>query len=218
MRAIICAIFAATAAIADVPKHVQKDAGYTYFGPYKPREAKSLADVPEPARTRLVAHLKQRLGERFYSTLHLSGGQIVDFAEFHRRDPDWKDYKWEVFAYNLHFRFRLPEKGIEYYTASIRLRSDGSVIEEIELPNIAKHPERADFVSLSTAIETATGAGFDIPRLSNVRIEYRAKDDRCVYTFEQLTRQEGVMLYYKCLDIDAHTGKKLRTYNTEAIQ
>ncbi len=218
MRAIICAIFAATTAIADVSTHVQKDARIRFFGDYKPRETKSLEDVPEPARTRLVTHLKQRLGERFYSTLHLSGGQIVDFAEFHRIDPTWKEFKREVFAYNLHFRFRLPAKGIEYYTASIRLRTDGSVIEEIDLPNIVKHPERADFVSLSTAIQTATAAGFDIPRLDNVQIEYRPKDDRCVYTFEQLTHHEGIKLSYKCLDVDAHTGKKLRTYNTEAIR
>ncbi len=218
MRAIICVILAATTVIATEPKSVLKDAGDAYFGDYEPRKAKSLEDVPEPVRTRLVTHLKERLGEQFYSTLHLSGGQIVDFAEFHRLDPDWRDYKWEVFAYRLHFRFSLPEKGIEYYTASIRLRGDGSIIEEIDLPNIAEHPERAHFVSLSTALQTATAAGFDISRLFNFEIQYRPKDDRCVYTFEQLTRQEPPMLYYKCLDVDAHTGKQLRTYNSEGIQ
>jgi hypothetical protein len=216
MRAIICAILAATAAIADVPKHVRKEAGYSYFGHYIPREAKSLDDLPEPARTRLVTHLKERLGERFYSTLQLAGGQIVDFAEFHRLDPGWKE-KW-VFAYNLHFRFRLPEKGIEYYTASIRLRSDGSVMQEIDLPSIAEHPDRGDFVSLSTAIQTATAAGFDVSHCGNIQIKYLPKYDRCVYSLEQLTRQKGVMLYYKCLEVDAHTGKQLRTFKSKVIQ
>ncbi len=200
-----------------VADQVKKEAGYFDLGDYIPRKASSLDDVPEPVRTRLVNHLKQRLGERFYSTLHLAGGQIVDFDEFHRREVIWRDYKWEVFAYNLLFQFRLPEKGIEYYTAGIRLRSDGSVIEEIDLPDIAKHPEHGDFVPLSTAKQAAAAAGFDLSRCQ-IEIDYRRKDDRCVYFFRQLTRHEGVLLHFNCLEVDAHTGKNLGSYLIEGIE
>ena len=63
-----------------------------------------------------------------------------------------------------------------------------------------------------------TAAGFDIPRCDNIQIEYQPKYERCVYYFEQLTRREGVKLHYKCLDVDAPTGKPLRTYKTDARQ
>jgi hypothetical protein len=217
VRAILCVILAATMGVADVPAFLQRSAGLISMYPYQPRMATSLEDVPEPARGRLEAHLKQRLGEAFYSRLEVSGGQIVDFEEFHRAKPTWRNYKWEVFAYRLHFRFSLPEKGIEYYEAAISLRSDGSVIDEIELPKIAKYPERGEFVALASAIKTATAFGFDVARC-DVRIEYRREEDRCVYLFRQLIREEGVRLTYRCLDVDAHTGKKIRTSQEEAIR
>jgi hypothetical protein len=157
------------------------------------------------------------LGESFYSSLQLCGGQIVDFAEFRRRESDWKDYKWEVFAYNLHFEFHLPDKGIEFYQASIRLRADGSVIEDIDLPDILRHPERAVFVPLSSAMQAATTAGFDVSHCE-IEIAYRPKDDRCVYSFQQLVRRDGPSLYFKCIDIDAHTGKQLRVFKQEGIK
>jgi len=207
-----------TAAVfADAPSHVHKYAGYSSLGAYEPARPKSLNDIPESVRTKLVAHLKKRLGEPFYSSLQLCGGQIVAFAEFHRRESGWKDYKWEVFAYNLHFEFRLADKGIEFYQASIRLRADGSVIEDIDLPNIAQHPERAAFVPLSSAVQAATAAGFDISHCE-IEIAYRPKDDRCVYSFQQLVRRDGPSLYFKCVDVDAHTGKQLRIFKQQGTE
>ena len=161
--------------------------------------------------------MKIRLGEAVYEKLSLVGGQIVDFKALREKEPNSKGYQWEVPAYNLHLRLRMPEVGIEFYDASIRCRSDGSVIEEIDLPETAKHPERARFISTSRTLEIAKGKGFDTEK-SRVELAYRAELGVCVFTFSQLTRREFPMLFYKCVDIDAHTGNVLKTYESEAIQ
>lgn len=196
------------------PESVRKSAGYTSLGGYEPAIPKSLEDIPAPVREKVVAHLKKRLGEDFYSSLRFSGGQVVDFDEFHRQVPDWKEFQWEVFAYKLFFQFRLPDRGIEYYEASIRLRADGSVIEEIDLPDMGKHPERAAFVPLSAAVKVAKDAGFDVGKCS-VDIDYRPEDGCCVYSFVQRDHADESCTAFRGVEVDAHAGKLLRVIEQE---
>ena len=205
------------AVLAGGNEGVCKVVGETYFSNYEPTVPKSLDDIPAPVREKVVAHLKKRLGEAFYASLRFAGGQVVDLAEFRRQEPNWRDFKWEVFAYRLNFQFQLPEKGIEVYQASIRLREDGSVIEEIDLPDMGKHPERAEFVALSEAVKLAVAEGFDVAKCDR-EMEYREKEDRCVYLFRQLDRKDGPALFFKCMDIDAHSGKTLRVFEQEGIE
>jgi hypothetical protein len=199
----------------DAQPSVKKYGGDTYFGEYKPAKAKSLDDIPEPARSRIVEHLKKRLGEKFYSILKLSGGQIVDLDELRRKEPNSKNYQWEAPAYLLHFEFRMPEKGIAFYQATIECRRDGSVIKEIDLPEIAKHPERGTFVSLKEALKAAKG--FDLEK-SSVEMDYREKEGKCVYRVTQLVRETGPRLFFKSVDIDAHTGRAVAVYKSEGIK
>jgi hypothetical protein len=211
--------FAAPAAEAPTSVHGYA-AGWSMLGDYEPIRPTSLDDLPGPVRTRLVAHLKKKLGEPFYSSLRLCGGQIVDFAEFHRREPDWKDYQWEVFAYNLHFEFRVPEKGIEVYQCDIRLRADGSVVEDIGLPDIALHPELGTFAPFSSAVRVATDAGFDMPRCDS-EMSYRSKEGRFIYSFRQIVSSfrsvvgGGRSYDVRTIEIDAHTGKIIRVFTHE---
>lgn len=208
--------FSATAS-AEEPKSVSNVVGFPYLGGYEPTIAGSLDDIPAPVREKLVGHLKKRLGDSFYSSLRFYAVQVVDFAEYHRQVPTWRECRWEVFAYSLYFGFSLPEKGIEFYLANVRLRADGSVIEEIDLPDMGKHPERASFIPLTSAIKIAADAGFDVSKC-NVEIDYRPKDDCCAYFFRQLDRTEldGLKLHFKCIEIDAHSGKQLRVFTQEA--
>jgi hypothetical protein len=204
------------AASDDMPK-VRKYAAIIYYGDYTPAEPKGWKSIPEPARSKIAQHLKSRLGEEFYSRLSLIGGQIVDVQTLRRKEPNSKNYKWEVPAYVLHLRFRLPELGIEHYDAEIHCRSDGSVLQEIDLPVVAKHPERGRFISTSKACEIAKKQGFDLAK-AEVKIDYRPNRDVCVFCFEQMIKQDGSRLLFKCLDIDAHCGRIIKIYSTEAIE
>jgi len=196
---------------------VHKHAGFPYMGAYDPPAPTNWASIPEPARSKIIGHLKKRFGVEFYNKLTLVGGQIVDFKALREQEPNSKNYKWEVHAYRLHLRLSLPEDGIEFYDASIECKSDGSVIEEIDLPETAKHPDRAKFISTSKASRIAGDKGFDTSK-SDVELGYNTDLGICVFIFSQMTRQDYPMLYFKRVDIDAHTGKVLKIYETEAIQ
>lgn len=201
----------------DVQPKVHKDSGIYSLGGYHPPVPKEWASIPEPVRSQITTHLKNRLGDAFYAKLSLVGGQVIDFKALRDKDPNSRNYRWEVPAYVLHLRFSLPELGIEYYDAQIECRSDGSVMKEIDLPEIAKHPERAQFVSTSKAFGIARQEGFDLAK-TEAELDYRVDPGVCVFSFRQLTSHDGPLLSYKCLDIDAHNGKIIKVYTVEAIE
>jgi hypothetical protein len=199
------------------PLKVHKNAAIIYFGAYDPPAPTNWMSIPEPARSNIIMHLKIRLGDNFYSKLSLVGGQIVDIEMLHKKYPESKNYEWEIPAYLLHLRFSFPELGIEYYDACIECRSDGSVIHEIDLPEIAKHPMRGHFISTSKAVEAARQNGFDEAK-ATAEIDYRADVGICVFMFRQMTRHDGAGLFFKCIDIDAHTGKVSKIYESKAME
>jgi hypothetical protein len=135
---------------------------------------------------------------------------------------DWKDYQWEVFAYNLHFEFRVPDKGIKSYRCEIQLRADGSVIEDIGLPDIALHPELGTFIAFPSATRVATAAGFDMSRCSS-RMEYRSKERRFIYLIEQVVSPfrpavgGGRLCDVRTIEIDAHTGRQISIVTEEFL-
>ncbi len=215
------ALYVAASAAADAPTSIRSyAAGWSSLGGYEAIKPTSLDDLPEPVRTRLVTHLKKKLGEPFYSSLRLCGGQIVDFAEFHRREPSWKDFEWEIFAYNLHFEFCVPDKGIEYYRCDIRMRADGSVIEDIDLPDIALHPELGTFAPFPSAVQTAAAAGFDVSHCG-FELSYRSNEGRFIYSIRQVVSLDrpavggGRSYDVRTIDIDARTGRTIRIFTQD---
>ncbi len=201
----------------DNPSRIKRQVGTIYFGAYTPSTIKDWSSIPEPAKSRIVAHLKNRLGDDFYAKVSLVGGEIIDIKALREKEPNSKDYRWEVPAYRLKLRFSRPEIGIDFYDALMDCRSDGSVITEIDLPEIAKHPERARFISTSKAVEIAKRNGFDVAK-ARMTLEYRDESAVCVFLFEQEIREDGAGLTFKCIDIDAHNGKVLKTFEAEAFK
>jgi hypothetical protein len=197
--------------------NVHKDGGDIYFGVYKPSPPDGWAAIPEPARSRIKSHLTEWLGAEFFAQLSLVGGQIVDVTALHQQDPSSKNYQWEVPAYVLHLRLSLPERGIEYYDANIWCRSDGSVIQEIDLPGIAKHPETAEFISTAVAYNIAREQGIDV-KAARVDLAYRERLGVCVYLFTEKTGQDSPNLHYKNIEINAHNGTIVADYKSEALE
>lgn len=195
-------------------RSVSKGPESTSFGNYKPREPKSLNELPEEIRRKVEDHLKSRLGSEFYYKLKLSGGQIVDFSELYRVEPDAKNYKWKIFAYSLNFLLADPKKGIKAYHARILLDSDGNILQQIDLPQIAKNPEKSNIISLAEAKKIAAKHKFPLDR-SNAEISYESERDSLVWTLEYKLKGDKYVWVDRSISIDAHTGKVLSVGDSE---
>jgi len=214
----IClALLAGGAAPGESAPHVKVYGVRALYGEYEPSKFKEWSSIPEPARSRIITHLKKRLGESFYSQLSLAGGEHVDLNILREKEPEYKTNRREVPAYHLWLRFSRRELGIDFYEATLTCRSDGSVITEIDLPEITKHPERAKFISTSEAVAIARRNGFDVSK-AVMRMEYRRESGVCVFVFEQQSRKEDEIIQLKCLDIDAHDGKVHKTYELHGFE
>lgn len=217
-RLLFCLIiFFVTSAWASPPlSPVTKYAGETSFGNYTPENAKSLKDLPAHIRLKLLAHLRTRLGP-FMKQLTFSGGQIVNFQKLKRDEPNSKNYEWEVHAYDLHFDFKMPEIGIQSYTAQIELRRDGSVLEEIDLPAFATSPDKLNFFSLIKAVSVAVSHGFTRSHM-RTEILYLKEVDSLVWSFSQVVADDGLIINFKNIYVSAHNGDVLKTFSSKAIR
>lgn len=186
------------------------------MGDYEPVEPKSLLDVPTPVRLEVLNHLRDRLGS-FAERLTFSGGQIVDFKRLARDEPDSKNYKWEVHAYDLHFSFQMPSAGIKSYTAQIQLRSDGSVLEEIDLPAFASAPEKLKFISLQDAFSVAAAKGFSRKDV-HPEIMYFKDADSLAWKFQEIVSDDGLVIESKNIYVSAHNGAILKEFSSEGIR
>ncbi|MGQ0542929.1 MAG: hypothetical protein ACT4O9_13905 [Blastocatellia bacterium] len=177
----------------------------------------SLSEIPMPARGKLIEHLRSKLGDRFFKRLKFDGGEWVDLATLKLQSP--KDYEWNspMGAYDLVFRFSDTQKGLKYFYSKLVLDDDGSIREDIGLPDIGAHAEKAQIISCRRAIEIAVANGF--PRRSvSVRFEYDSDENAFVWIVTDsrgTTPDEGLMGFvgqgtYKTAFINAGTGKLIR--------
>jgi hypothetical protein len=185
--------------------------GSIYFGGYKPIELSSLDDFVPDLREKVIAHLKNRLGASFFGKVNFAGGERIDIEVLHKVEPGSKNYRWEVPAYVLNFEFKLPEKGIASYTAQIELRSDGSVLKEIDLPRFSSNTSKLNFISSEQAAAVAIENGFSLP-VKRAKIAYSKESDSLIWVFSQIESEEASTFILKKLEVSAHTGKVVRLY------
>jgi hypothetical protein len=211
---LICLALGARAHGAPV---ITRGCSYLTLARYEPRVVPSIGDLPSQIRQKVLAHVQRRVGSAFFAKLHVCRIQAVDFADWHQKDPGWAEYQWEMPAYIICFCFSDPDRGIQSFGAAIRLRRDGTVIEELGLPAVARHPERGRFISVPVAYQIAADAGFHLAQ-SEKRLDYDRQRDMCVYTFEEVTSENASSIFYKVLEVEAHTGRRLRLYQQEGMK
>jgi len=186
------------------------------LGNYQAKKPQSLEELPKEIRQKLETHLKSRLGEVFYSKLKLSGGQIVDFEELYKIEPNAKNYQWKVFTYRLTFMFSEPEKGIEAFHAAIELDFGGNVIKEIELPEIAKNLQKANIFPLSEAKKIAKKKRFPLER-TLIELYYNSGSDSLEWSFKYKLKGDRFVWTTRYLQINAHTGEILSIGNSKSF-
>ncbi|MFZ6679112.1 hypothetical protein [Undibacterium sp. Tian12W] len=213
--------------------------GSVYFGKYEPKEPKSLADIPQPVAAKLIEHLKKRLGEAQYAHLKFAGGQVINAKELRKKEPNSRDYQWEIPAYILQFDFELPGIPKVIFPAEISLRSDASIIEEINLPAYATSTEKQVFHSFKELMGVVAKKGFHEKNMAykleynenevlvkksmfeknmTVMLEYDKELDTLAWRYTKILSDNGYSTQMESILVNAYSGKIIRTTKSRAIR
>lgn len=205
--------------------------GLVSFGGYQTKQTKSLADIPQAVVARLDVHLKKRLGETQYAHLKFSGAQLLDAHS--------KNDESNVPAYILQFDFELPGTPRIIFPAEIWLKSDASVIKEINLPAYANSADKLVFHSFRELTEVIAKRGFleknmafiieqdeggDIVKKGlfeknmTVILEYHEKFDVLAWKFTKILSDDGYTINMKSIFVNAHSGKIIRTMKSHTMR
>lgn len=176
------------------------------LGEYKPKIINSLGSLPQNIKSKIEDHLRARLGNEFYSRLVFVGGAVIEPAEFRRVNPN---IKWKVHSYELVFKYSNEKNGLKEYYARIRLDSSGDVIDEINLPEVAKYPSKAQIISINRAIEIAKAHGFK-PKKMEIKIDYDVDVGSLVWVIDSFAFSDKYTITFKVLKIDAHNAEILK--------
>lgn len=215
-KIITVTIFPDSTYIEKEPNLVYFECSSISFGYYFPKEPSSLFDLPDSIRTKLEAHLIERLGKDFYSKIKISGGQIVDLERLYIVEDNAKNYKWTPYSYYLCFSFQDATKGIGLYTAKIVLDKYGNVVKEIQLPNIKANPHKANIISLDEAKTIAKENDFYDDK-TEISLSYDNEAGSITWCFKRTTYHSNHTLSGWTLVIDAHNGKVLEKYGHGGI-
>lgn len=205
--------------------------GLISFGAYEPQQVKSLADIPQPVVTGLDEHLKSRLGEAQYAHLKFVRTQLPKVNSTNNQG--------KVPAYIFQFDFELPGTPAIIFPAEIWLRSDASVIKEINLPAYADSRDKQVFHSFREFTRVIAKRGFleknmafilehdedgavikkgMFERDMTVGLEYNEKLDALVWKFTKTLSDDGYETKRKSIVINAHTGRIIRTIKSQTIR
>ena len=173
---------------------------------HQPRELRSLDALSGPIRDKLVSHLKARLGDTFYDRLQFRRG-----LEFDRSEVGSGDGEAKVPAYHFEFVLSLPEAGVKEYCAETDLSPHGKVTKEIDLPEVARDPQKATIVPLPDALLVATREGVSSEK-ALVELGYDASRGCIVWLISYSEKKESGETILLSLSINAHTGQKIIWY------
>lgn len=190
---------------------IRHPAGSYYLGEF-PRVLTSLSDLPAPLSEQVEAHLRRRLGLEFYRELRFGGGRAADPA-----DNRWQDQAAKgACAYELFFELTRPGAGLASYMALLSLKRDGSILHEIDLPAVARAPEKIKIIALDRARDIARRHGFSGPGITE-EINYDPGRDVLCWRFSRTGEFGAQGLHIRVFEILAHDVNAVREFDTYAI-
>ena len=142
-------------------------------------------------------HLIEWVGQDFYSKLNYDGGQIIN--------SDFEPYP----MYNLWFSFQDTSKGINKYTTTLSMTSDGCLDHNIDLPKLVDYPEKSKIIGLKDAYNIAIDKTIDKGEIEMVDLDYVAQVLSIVWIFTFETDKGNDDGYLHVVVIDAHSGNVL---------
>jgi hypothetical protein len=190
--------------------------GVPYMGNYRAKPLPNYQAVPEHVRSSVEKKIVAQTGKEFFKQLRYAGGGYVDLDSLYLIEENAKYYQWKPSSYYLCFELSEPKRGISY-SCTIEADKRGVILNRIEFPDIAQHPEKSSLISEQDAVRIARANGIlDNNRhnkegISTIgRLEFDTKRKIFVWEYEQRFDTGGHVtfdIYY--YDINAHNGKYL---------
>jgi len=194
MKLMLCMIFTFLIAIQVCAQECSVDSGFRGGGfsiQYEQRhlvkKINKLKELPPTIKNKLNQYLQQRVGITFAKKLQFDEGQWLDLQRLRQEFPHLYDENQKNGTYVLLFRFSASDKGLKYFYAEVRLNDDGSINQEIKLPNIGKAPSKGQIVSCKEAVAIAVKEGFPKERISTW-FEYSSERDCFIWELSDSQR------------------------------
>ncbi len=179
-----------------------------YSMKYFPKKIDSLNLIPISVQVSVNNHLKDKLGIKFYDKLIFDHGEIINYSELVRLDPQVVNYKWEIPKYDLSFYIKEKNYGINYCCSRIVLDSLGNVIRDIEFPSFKKNNLNANFVPVDTIFSIVNSLGY-----STKNYELGFSKNHIVYIFSNTNKSK-----VSYIEISAHNSAVLKKYKLSGIR
>ena len=186
-----------------------KNCGSTHYSmKYSPKKIDSLHLVPISIQESVNNHLKDKLGIKFFDKLIFDYGEVINYSELVRLDPQVLNYKWKIPKYDLSFYIKEKNYGINYCCSRIVLDSLGNVIRDIEFPSFKRNNLNANFVPIDTIFSVVNKMGY-----STKNHELGFSKNHIVYIFSNTI---GSKVSY--IEISAHTSAIIKKYKLSGIR
>ena len=141
---------------------------------------KNINELPENVRSKLYLYLNKRLGVKFAKKLKFDEGRYLNLEPLKKEFPRQYEEELRSGAYALTFYFSDKSNGLKYYFTQLTLDADGSIKEEINLPEIAVNPVKAKIISCKTALSIAEKNGFP-KEYQSITFEYSFEQNSFIW-------------------------------------
>ena len=180
---------------------------------------RNLNELPKDVKTKLDLYLNTKLGSAFIKNLKFDEGQYLDLKKLKREFPNLYESNLKLGAYDLLFYFSDEDNGLTSFYSKLALNEDGSVNQEINLPNIAQNSAKGKIISCQEASEIADKNGFP-KKFQSQYFEYNAEQDTFVWQIHDNRKTEpdgNPLIYigqgtYNILEVNANNGSIVRKY------
>lgn len=185
---------------------------------------RNLNDLPENVRNQLQLYFNKKLGKQFAKKLKFDGGEYLDLNRLKQEFPNLYEPNLKYGAYDLLFYFSDKSKGLKYFYSKLVLHEDGSVSQELNLPDIGKNPEKGTIISCKEASKIAEKNGFP-KKFQSQWFHYNAELKTFIWEIHDrrpTTPDESSWGFkgkgtYLTIEINANTGEVIRIYKNTII-
>jgi len=176
-------------------------------------------EISPTVRNLITTALKKRVGTQFLKKLRLDYGNAVDFdlgTDLKLADVNRID------IYDLVFRFSDKARGLTAFRFKVVADSNGRLVDDLALPDIASDPQKANLISCGEAKQVAKRNGFPLNR-SSIYIVYDwdiGSLTWIIYDKKEVQPDNHSFVTgptHRNIAIDAHTGRVLKIYKETIV-